>query len=75
MEMMAATATAHGSDDGGVDDNDNNGVIAMVINLDLHTVGVRRYVARLNLMGGHGRVPLLPGGRWLRLRRRLWGGG
>jgi hypothetical protein len=51
MERMAATATACGGDDG-VDDNDDNFAIAMVINLDLRTAGVRRYVARLNLTGG-----------------------
>ncbi len=49
--MKAATTTARGGDDGG-DDNDDNFAIAMVINLDLHTAGVRRCVARLNLMGG-----------------------
>ena len=51
METTAATATARGGDDGG-DDNDDNFAIAMVINLDLRTAGVRRYVARLNLTGG-----------------------
>jgi hypothetical protein len=39
MERMAATATARGGDDG-VDDNDDNFAIAMVINLDLRTAGV-----------------------------------
>ena len=52
MEMTAATATARGGDDGGGDHNDDNGAIAMVINLDLRTAVVRRYVARLNLTGG-----------------------
>ena len=47
--MTAATATAHHH---GGDDNDDNFTIAMVINLDLRTAGVRRYVARLNLTGG-----------------------
>jgi hypothetical protein len=51
METTAATATARGGDDGG-DDNNDNFAIAMVINLDLRTVGVRRCVARLNLTGG-----------------------
>jgi hypothetical protein len=51
METTVATATARGGDDGG-DDNDDNFAIAMVINLDLRTAGVRRYVARLNLTGG-----------------------
>ena len=49
--MMVATAMARGSDDGGGDHNDDNGVITMVINLDLPTAVVRRYVARLNLTG------------------------
>ncbi len=48
---MAATATARGGDEGG-DVNYDNFAIAMVINLDLRTAGVRRYVARLNLTGG-----------------------
>jgi hypothetical protein len=48
----ATTATARGGDDGGGDDNDDNGTIAMVINLVLRTVGVRRYITRLNLTGG-----------------------
>ena len=48
----AATATARSGDDGGGDNNDDNFAIAMVINLDLHTAGVQRYVARLNLTGG-----------------------
>ena len=52
MEMTAATATARGGDDGGGDDNDDNFAIAMVINLDLRTTGVQRYVVRLNLTGG-----------------------
>ncbi len=52
MEMTAATATARGGDDGGGDHNENNGAITMVINLDLPTTVVRRYVARLNLTGG-----------------------
>ncbi len=51
MEMTAATATARGGNDSG-DENDDNFAIAMVINLDLRTVGVRWCVARLNLMGG-----------------------
>jgi hypothetical protein len=51
METTAATATACGGDDGG-DDNDDNFTIAMVINLDLRTAGVRWYIARLNLTGG-----------------------
>ena len=52
MEMIAATATARGSDDSGGDDNNDNFVITMVVNLDLRTAGVRWYVARLNLTGG-----------------------
>ena len=52
METTAATATARSDDDGGGDNNDDNFAIAMVINLDLRTAGVRRYVARLNLTGG-----------------------
>ena len=53
MERTVVTATARGGgDDGRGDDNDDNGAIAMVINLDLHTAGVQRYVARLNLTGG-----------------------
>ena len=40
MEMMAVTVKARGGDYGGVDDNDDNGAIAMVINLDLCTAGV-----------------------------------
>jgi hypothetical protein len=51
METTAATATARGGDDCG-DNNDDNFVIAMVINLDLRTTGVRRCVARLNFTGG-----------------------
>ncbi len=51
METTAATATARGGDDGG-DDNDDNFAITMVINLDLRTAGVQRYVTRLNLTGG-----------------------
>ena len=51
MEMMAATAKARSGDDGGGDNNDDNFAIAMVINLDLRTAGVQRYVARLNLTG------------------------
>jgi hypothetical protein len=51
METTVATATARGGNDGG-DDNDDNFAIAMVINLDLRTAGVQRYVARLNLTGG-----------------------
>ena len=42
MEMTAATATARGGDDGGVGDNDDNGMITMVINLNLRTAGVRQ---------------------------------
>ena len=52
MEMMVVTAKARGGDDGGSDHNDDNGAITMVINLDLPTAVVRRYVARLNLPGG-----------------------
>ena len=52
MEMVAATAATHGGDDGGGDHNNDKGAIAMVINLDLPTAVVRRYVARLNLTGG-----------------------
>jgi hypothetical protein len=37
MEMMSATATARGSNDGGGDDNDDNLAITLVINLDLRT--------------------------------------
>ena len=37
MEMTAATATARGGNDGSGDDNDDNFVIALVINLDLRT--------------------------------------
>ena len=44
METMVATATARGGKDGDGDDNDDNGTIAMVINLDLRTAGVRRYL-------------------------------
>ena len=49
METTAAAATARG---GGGDGGGGGGAIAMVINLDLRTAGVRRYVARLNLTGG-----------------------
>ena len=52
MEMVAATAAIRGGDDGGGDHNNDKGAIAMVINLDLPTAVVRRYVARLNLTGG-----------------------
>ena len=52
METMVATATARGGKDGDGDDNDDNGTIAMVINLDLRTAGVRRYLPWLNLTGG-----------------------
>ena len=52
METTAAIATTRGCDDGNGDDNDDNGTIAMVINLDMRTAGVRWYVAWLNLMGG-----------------------
>ena len=51
METMAASAMAGGGDGGSGDDNDDNVTITMVINLDLHTMGVQGYVARLNLTG------------------------
>ena len=44
--------TACGGNDDGGDDNDDSGAIAMVINLDLRTVGVQRCIVRLNLTGG-----------------------
>ena len=41
MERTVVTATARGGgDDGRGDDNDDNGAIAIVINLDLHTAGM-----------------------------------
>ena len=52
METTAATVEARGGNNGGSDNNDDNGVIAIVINLNLHTAGMRWYVARLNLTGG-----------------------
>ena len=52
METTAATATARGGNEGGGKDNNNNFAITMVINLNLHTTGVRWYIARLNLTGG-----------------------
>ena len=39
METMAVTATARVGNGRGVDDNDDNFTIAMVINLDLRTAG------------------------------------
>ena len=50
--MTVEIVTARGGNDDGGDDNDDSGAIAMVINLNLHTVGVQRYVVRLNLKGG-----------------------